>query len=324
MISKNIFVFGMPFHSNAGDQAQSFCIELWLKENYPGYTIRWFDAENMNKTEYSILFQIKKHLKAKDLIFLHSGYHTTDLYMLEEKLQRKVIQAFPQKKIIILPQTINYETEKEKENAKRIYNAHNDILLFCRDSVSYQKAQNYFFNCKLVLFPDIVTTLIGKYRFNYNRKGILLCLRNDKEAAVQAETKEQIVAELLEVDQVDITDTTLDIDPKFFIDNRKQVLENLWSEYAKYRVIITDRYHGTIFSLIAGTPVIVIPSSDHKLKSGVDWFPIEYKSYVCYLSNLDRIIDEVKRVYKNQYDYRLQSYFQEQYYDKLKEYIEGE
>ncbi|WP_082026255.1 polysaccharide pyruvyl transferase family protein [Prevotella pectinovora] len=40
-------------------------------------------------------------------------------------------------------------------------------------------------------------------------------------------------------------------------------------QFAKYQVVITDRYHGTIFSQIVNTPVIVISSTDHKLRSGV-------------------------------------------------------
>ena len=46
-------------------------------------------------------------------------------------------------------------------------------------------------------------------------------------------------------------------------------------QFAKYQVVITDRYHGTIFSQIVNTPVIVISSTDHKLSSGVKWFPQE-------------------------------------------------
>ena len=30
VLSKNAFVFGEPFHSNAGDQAQSYCIQKWI------------------------------------------------------------------------------------------------------------------------------------------------------------------------------------------------------------------------------------------------------------------------------------------------------
>lgn len=47
-----------------------------------------------------------------------------------------------------------------------------------------------------------------------------------------------------------------------------------------YKVVITDRYHGTIFSLIANTPVIIIKSTDHKVTTGADWFKGIYDDYV--------------------------------------------
>ena len=58
LFSKNALVFGMPFHSNAGDQAQSYCIELWINQNYPDYRIRWFDALSMNKSGYRELTKL--------------------------------------------------------------------------------------------------------------------------------------------------------------------------------------------------------------------------------------------------------------------------
>lgn len=322
LFSKNALVFGMPFHSNAGDQAQSYCIELWINQNYPDYKIRWFDALSMNNTGYRELTKLKKIVKKSDLIFLHSGYHTTDLYMLEEKLQRNVIQSFPEKQIVILPQTINYQTKKERNNSIHIYNKHNNIVLFCRDSTSYALAKQIFYNCKLYLFPDIVTSLIGKRKYNHKREGILLCFRNDKEAFIKPEEKIDINQQLAKIDFVETTDTTLDINADYFIQNRGQVLEDLWDYYSHFRVVITDRYHGTIFSLIANTPVIVLPSTDHKLQSGVEWFPDEYEEYVSYCSDISDITNCVLRVYKNEYSYELPSYFQENYYNIMKDIIE--
>ena len=121
-----------------------------------------------------------------------------------------------------------------------------------------------------------------------------------------------------------IDKTTLAKQLKISMPTLYKILEDLWSEYAKYKVVITDRYHGTIFSLIAATPVLVIPSSDHKLSSGVDWFPESYKEYVKYLSDISSIPDEVARIYQTDYQYRLPSYFKENYYDKLKSIIESD
>lgn len=319
--NKNLFVFGAPYHSNAGDQAQTYCIEKWAKENYPGYTVRIFDTRKITNNQ-NILRRIRKCIKREDKIFLHSGYHTTDLYMYEENMQRRVVELFPDHQVVMLPQTIFYQNMEEAKKAEEIYNSHPDLMILCRDEVSYNTANEIFPKAKKSLFPDIVTTLIGSYRYNYVRKGILICTRNDKEGLVTSEEKERLIEQLSMIDTVDQTDTTLPIDANYFSLHRKEILEKEWDKYAHYKVVITDRYHGTIFSLIANTPVIVMPSTDHKLESGVKWFPESYKDYVTYCPDSKMIPDVVKAYYERKMDYNIPELFQTEYYSKLRSLIE--
>jgi len=318
---KNIFVFGMPYHSNAGDQAQSFCIEKWLKKNYPHFKVRLYDTWSLTENDFELLRKIRKMTKQKDKIFLHSGYHMTDIYMLEENMQRKVIELFSPKRIVLFPQTIFYKKKQEQERTQKIYDREN-VLIMCRDNISYDTAKTMFSKCKLLLFPDIVTTMIGNYHYEEKRKGILLCTRNDSEALITTEQYKQLLKRLGEVDEVFCTDTTLTISAKEFLNHREQILLNLWKDYAKYRVIVTDRYHGTIFALIANTPVVVMSSTDHKLESGVNWFPKSFSQYVRYVKDTDRVADEVKKIYGENVNQVLTNYFEQEYYDKLKKLIE--
>ena len=322
LLHKNAFVFGAPFHSNAGDQAQTYCIERWIKYNYPKYSVRIFNTDVLALDDYKKLKLIRKIIKKNDLIFLHSGYHTTDLYMLEEHTQRKVVQLFPDKKIVILPQTIYYKNHIEEKKAINIYNNHPNLLLMCRDDVSYNIAERIFPNCKLILFPDIVTTLSGTQTYNSERAGILLCVRNDQEALLKKNELDLLVKELSHIDKVQITDTTLSISGYEFSENREKILKEIWKKYSQYKVIVTDRYHGTIFSLIANTPVIVMPSTDHKLSSGVKWFPKSFNDYVHYVDDFSNIINVVEKVYNKKYDYKLPNYFNKKYYSELKSIIE--
>lgn len=319
---KNIFVFGAPFHSNLGDQAQTFCIKKWIEANYPKHQLYIYDTWELTNDGYYILNRIRKYINKNDMIFLHSGYHTTDLYMLEENMQRKVIELFHDKKIVILPQTIYYENADEMHTSQKIYNSHPNLMLLCRDELSYKTAKDIFKNCKLRLFPDIVTTMIGKFEYNNERNGILLCLRNDKESIIAKDVVEQLQNKLSVIDSVTISDTTIPMKGEEVTKNREEILMSVWKDYSKYRVIITDRYHGTIFSLIANTPVIVLSSSDHKLSSGVKWFPDSFNGYVQYVDQLDYLVDEVKKIYSTDYEYSLPLYFNENYYNKLKGYIE--
>lgn len=165
--------------------------------------------------------------------------------------------------------------------------------------------------------------MIGKRQYDHPRSGILLCLRNDRESFYSAEQKKALAKELSAIDTVSTTDTTSSLSAKEIAQNREQIIESVWSDYAKYRCIITDRYHGTIFALVANTPVIVIDSTDHKLSSGVKWFPESFRDYVYYVHDISQIEQVVQKIYSTDYEYKLLPFFHDEYFVKLKQYLEG-
>lgn len=318
----NLLVFGAPYHSNMGDQAQSYCIQKWAEHNYPDYKTWILDTRLLSFNKYQLIKRISRLIRETDKIFLHSGYHTTDLYMLEENMQRCVISLFPDNQIVFLPQTILYTKQNEEKTSSAIYNQHKDLVMLCRDEVSFETANKIFSACRLLEFPDVVTSEIGLHRYSNQRSGILLCMRNDKEAFYSRDQIDKLKRILSRYGRVDQSDTTLALDPNYINKNRKKILESMWEKYSTYRLIITDRYHGTIFSLIANTPVLVLSSADHKLSSGVKWFPKKFHNYVRYVPKFSDIQSEVERVFSTTYDYRLPPYFKLNYFDKLKDIIQ--
>lgn len=315
---KCIFVFGSPCHSNLGDNAQTLCILELLKKEFPQYAVKFFTDGYLEATGFKVIPYLARICRKDALVMLHSGYHMTDLYMRVELLNRHAVQAFRDRPILAFPQTIFYQREEELKKAEEIYNSHPDFTVMCRDEVSYAFAQTHFPKCKLLLMPDIVTTMIGKYDFGGTRDGILLCKRNDKESRFSSEEMDALVERLGKFGRVDVTDTTVPDSWATINRNLKEYLENVWRRYAKYKVVITDRYHGTIFSLIANTPVVVIPSTDHKLSSGVKWFPDSFRDYVCYAPTFDDAVREVRRICSaTNLNHRLPRYFGEKYYDGL-------
>lgn len=78
---------------------------------------------------------------------------------------------------------------------------------------------------------------------------------------------------------------------------------------------MTDRYHGTIFSLVANTPVVVISSADHKLSSGVEWFPKEYFSdSIFYAKDLSEVTNLVNKIIDSPVAIQNPAYFKNKYY----------
>lgn len=316
---KMIFLFGEPFHTNLGDNAQTFCIIKWLKENYPDYGIRTFNLPTINELDYH---NLKRYMRKNDRIFMHSGYHITDLYN-EISVYKRIIQLFPDKKIIFFPQTIHYNDLQKLSETAHIFNNHGNITLMCRDEESFRTAKSLFFNCNLMLMPDIVTTLIGSQSFTTDRRGILFCIRKDKEAFYSRKQISEL-RNSLSVYSTDITDTTLNIPIDQMAKQREKILMQELEKYSHFKLIITDRYHGTIFSIIAGTPVIVLRTKDHKLSSGINWFPENLSNYIYFANNLDEAKNKATEVLEKNFPYnkQLPRYFQEKFYANLRQVID--
>lgn len=314
---KRIFLFGTPYHCNMGDQAQTYCIINWFKNNYPQHKVIPFALRTSNGLSLKLM---RKFIHNDDLIAFHIGYHLTNLYN-EQSVYCRIAQNFTDFPIIVFPQTINYTTEEEAQKTAKIFNRHGRITLLCRDQISFNTARNLFQGCNLLLYPDIVTSLIGTKSFKNEREGILLCMRNDKEAFYSKNQISGLRIKLETISRVDQTDTTINADIKEVIKNRETILNEIFEDYSKYKVIITDRYHGTIFSLIAGTPVIVLSSSDHKLSSGVKWFPESFSGHVSYVNDLTDAYNLADKILNTRMKQNLPAHFKELYWDTLKEKI---
>ena len=318
-----IFLFGSPYHPNMGDQAQTYCIQKWYRSNFPEYDMCIFQLPISSKF---ILKMVRKYIRKEDMLVCHSGYHLTDLYQ-EQRVYFSIIKDFRDFPIVIFPQTINYSTDDTLEEAIEVLNSHPNLTIMCRDEQSYVTAERYFSHARIMLYPDVVTSLIGTKKYDAERDGVLFCMRNDKEAYYKPEQIEMLRKRFSEY-KTWLTDTTrTDFPMKYIYQHREEALDRVLEEISHYKIVITDRYHGTIFSLITGTPVVVLGTTDHKLKSGVNWFPKEiFGDYVFFANDLDEAYDLAMNVLNHyeKIDHQLPAYFKERYYDVLKKKIYGE
>ena len=100
------------------------------------------------------------------------------------------------------------------------------------------------------------------------------------------------------------------------LNNLQEHIENEIEKYSHYKVTITDRYHGTIFSIIAGTPVVIIKTNDHKVTTGADWFKGVFDDYVYVAKDLDEAHKIAAEIIKRDKEFIPTTYFDENYYGK--------
>lgn len=319
---KRIWYFCVPTHSNLGDQAQACCIEKYFRKFFSDHIVFKLSNNAFDFYEEKILMILKEKIKETDLIFFQSGYTFTGIHPYEN-MHRKIVENFPYNKIVFLPQTVKFKNQKILENVQNFYGKYDNIYFFARDKISYDIYKSIFPEHRNVhCFPDIVTTEIGNYDFNNNeRNGILLCVRNDVEKLYSFQEISLFKEKLQKIAKVSLSDTNSETKENSLKEYWKKI-EGTIDDYAQYQVIITDRYHGTIFALIANTPVIILKTTDHKVVTGADWFEGVYEDYVYVVNDLEEASQVAQQIVTG-FEYRkLPSYFKEKYYDRLKDIIE--
>ena len=111
------------------------------------------------------------------------------MYPAVEHIQSTAVKLFPFNKLIFFPQTVNFKSLDYQRKVSKLYNEHKNAVFMCRDNVSFDISKKIFNKLQLLLFPDIVTSLIGKYSFKNQRNGIYVCLRSGLESKITNEEK---------------------------------------------------------------------------------------------------------------------------------------
>lgn len=319
--TKRVYYCGITIHPNLGDLAQRYCITNWIHENYPEHELLMLESDLIVNPK--ITNQFFAHLKSiygeDDVIIIQSGYCTQDLGGNKPLMNRLICEYMQDARILMMPQTIYFKSEDNRRICAESYNKAKNMLFLARDFVSYDMAKEMFPDIRVKAYPDIVTTLIGTLKFDNKRNGICLCTRNDEEKLY---TTEEIntLAERLLADGVSVKqkDTQAKQSVQDLVRDLKYYIESEIETYSNYQVTITDRYHGTIFSLCAGTPVIILKTTDHKVTTGADWFKGIYDDYVYLADDLNDAYKKAKDILLKNLDHQLNSYFKTEYYDKLK------
>ena len=327
---KKVLLFSIPSHPNLGDQAQLMCTEKWIKENFSNCKLFKFPhlcypfsngckSFLFNYTFWAFL-ALKLTIRKKDVFIGHSGYFFVDHH--GGWLSFDFLLQHWNNRFIILPQIINFYAPVVKQRASRIFGNKANLTILCRDEVSYENAKQLFGTTKILLFPDIVTSLIGTRTYTTERNGVLFCIRDDIEAFYSQDDIDNLMNRFGNARKEKI-DTTLRISKTEMRKHRDELINKTIEKIATYKVVITDRYHGTIFSAIANTPVVVINSADHKLSSGVKWFPKEvFASNVQFAINLEDAYEKANAILNsNEKLLKNSPYFKEKYWSKMIEMI---
>ena len=252
-LKAHIFNLGICETTNMGDIAQNYCFEKWAAKNYPEYQIVPLKASLILSDGSGLLEGLGKYIGEKDLFFSQSGYNTNDFGSPQDAMRQRILLRYPDVPMIVLPQTVLFKTDEGKNRCSEIYNAHKKMIFFTRDPVSFEYSKEILLDVDVLLYPDIVTSLIGKMEFDKERSGICICRRHDKHEQLYSDEEFSLLADTISVlDSVTVTDTVITGKNRKIIKDMEKSVNNIIAKFAKYRLVVTDKFHGTVFSLIAG------------------------------------------------------------------------
>ena len=267
-----------PDYANVGDSA------IWLGEKAYLRRIGASVVYACDAAGYSEA-QLARHL-GDGVILLSGGGNLGDLWPVHQRLRERVIGAFPGHRIVQLPQSIWFEDEAHRERARAVFDAHPRLTLLVRDRRSLELARRAFKTPSL-LCPDMAHALGARPRKQPARQEVLWLLRDDLEARDPASPRAvESVDWRSEPDSwVRRLERFLTEDwswrlparrwtgPLLAVHDRvrdglaRQRLERGCALLARGEVVVTDRLHGHLLSLLLGIPHVLLDNSYGKVRS---------------------------------------------------------
>jgi len=268
---------GFPDSSNVGDSAIWMGELAWLRD--AGVRV----AYRCHERDYDA--NILAQRSPNGLILLHGGGNLGDLWPRLQRLREKVIQDFPQRSIVQLPQTIHFGDRGALEQARAVFDDHPDLTIMVRDTTSFDFARREF-RCRTELCPDMAFYLGALSSGRVKDVDVLWLRRTDLEAVPEShavdgpgtmvtdwlDPKPPAVRQFREAIQpllrrhprrlrglLEYTEATFDYQARQRMNFGCRLL-------SRGRVVVTDRLHGHILSLLLGIPHVVLDNSYGKLR----------------------------------------------------------
>jgi len=275
LINNDYVLYDVPLHNNIGDLL-IWEGELSFLKNLP---YKMIDTCSIDTYTH-------KKLSPNTIILLHGGGNFGDIWRIHQDFRLKIIQSYPNNKIIILPQTVFYENKEQLLKDVQIMSSHKNLTICTRDTISFQILTEHFSD-KILLLPDmafcISTTKLKKHLLPAQDKTLYL-ERTDKELnhqnfSIPSDNKIE-VRDWPSIETMDIIQLGLRFSQKvpykkiaiwYATHIYKPFLINKGVRFiSKYKEIYTTRLHVSILSTLIEKKHYIIDNSYGKNKNFYD------------------------------------------------------
>ena len=284
LISEKCILTDLPYHDNLGD------VLIWQGEVD---FIHKIGVKLLSCTSSATF--LFPPLNKDITILLHGGGNFGDLYSFFHEFKKKVIENYPDNRIVMFPQSVWYNDMSLVEEDAQCMARHKDLHLCARDQWSYDFMKKYFYRNNLYLVPDMAFCIDDRrlHTFQGNETGRELFLRRlDKELTnstplILSEksdihdwpTVENKPLKFYNIERAyRFSKRLCNIDVLYYFVNKcidsyanrfvKDSLVNIGCEFlSPYSKVTTTRLHAMILSILLHKPVEYIDNSTGKLSA---------------------------------------------------------
>lgn len=293
---KYAYLFCAPDYGNIGDHAIAIAEHQYFKKNCG------LELIEVPYLEYrAVENEVKKCITEEDILFITGGGFLGSLWSDAEFQVRKIIETFSRNRICILPQTLYWENGTrwniEKKKTSRIYIEHGDNLLLCaRDEVTRQLMNEIYNGCKVVTAPDMVLSYDwSEYLYEIERKGAIICLKADKESILD-ECDKNVLKNICMNLCNEVRDVSTSVIGYYSEEEREELIKYIIRMFSSAELVVTDRLHGLLFSVITGTPCVALNNCNHKVRETFRW--VEGVDNIRFSDEMEHFESIAKEVYR--------------------------
>jgi pyruvyl transferase EpsO len=267
-----------PNHGNVGDNA------IWLGEK--AY-LRSINAAIVYASDISAHSDARLRKKLKGgILLMHGGGNLGDVWLHHQRFREQIISEYRSFQIIQLPQTIHFQHKENLERARSIFNAHPNLTLLVRDRRSLEIARNEF-RAASYLCPDTAFMLGDLPRLGAAQTKIVWLARTDTESSGYSCPSAE--ADVCRLDWRRDPRSAVFRANNFLVRHSRcktpilrdcaAFLSCAYDVLARRRlvrgcrllcqgqVVVTDRLHGHIISLLLGIPNVLLDNNYGKVKN---------------------------------------------------------
>lgn len=167
-----------PYYNNPGDAA------IWCG------TLVCLEARMQRRiiARHDQVSMLSKPIRfpADTVILIQGGGNFGDLWPHHQRLRTEILRRYPAHRVVQLPQSIHYHARENLERDCRLFNAHPDFHIMCRDAESAALAEAHF-AASVHLAPDMAHFLFERIKRRPAQTTAVGFLRTDIESLDFAE-----------------------------------------------------------------------------------------------------------------------------------------